>query len=217
MKKLRHNLPFITAKIQQELEKKLPGISSHLKMTPYSRKSAKEALALNLNPKNAAVLILLYQKDNSVFFTLTKRTEYNGPHGGQISLPGGKKEANETLKETALRETEEEIGIDKNSISILGAISQVYVPPSNFLITPFLAYINYVPVFTKQEREVASILEIPISQLLDENNVKIKEIPLTKYAKTNNIMKAPYFELNKHIVWGATAVILSELKDVLNR
>ncbi len=217
MKNQRLNHPLIIKKIFNELKSELPGLSSHIKMTPYQRKSAKEAIDSNLNPRIAAVLILIYQKDESIFFVLIKRKDYDGHHGGQVSFPGGKKENGETIKETALRETEEEIGIEKDSISILGTLSQVYIPPSNFLITPFIGYINHVPHFKIQEREVEYIIEVPIEQLLKESNVKIKKIPLTKYAKVNIEMEAPYFELNKQIVWGATALVLSEFKDILNR
>lgn len=217
MKNQRLNHPLIIKKIFNELKSELPGLSSHIKMTPYQRKSAKEAIDSNLNPRIAAVLILIYQKDESIFFVLIKRKDYDGHHGGQVSFPGGKKEKGETIKETALRETEEEIGIEKDSISILGTLSQVYIPPSNFLITPFIGYINHVPHFKIQEREVEYIIEVPIEQLLKESNVKIKKIPLTKYAKVNIDMEAPYFELNKQIVWGATALVLSEFKDILNR
>jgi len=217
MKKIDPILHSLIQEIQEELATELPGLDAHEKMTPYQRKSAKEALELNLQPRIAAVLILIYLKENTLFFTLTKRKKYNGHHSGQISFPGGKNENDESIKETALRETEEEIGIEKNSISIIGKLTQVYVPPSNFIINPFIGYIDYSPQFEKQEREVESILEVPIEQLLDDCNVKIKKIPLTKYAKKNIEMEAPYFELNKQIVWGATAVILSEFKDLLKR
>ncbi len=210
MKNKTQSYPSIIKKVFNELETELPGLSSHLKMTPYQRKSAKEVLDSNLDPRIAAVLILIYQKEETIYFTLIKRKDYDGHHGGQVSFPGGKNEDGESIKETALRETEEEIGIEKDSITILGTLSQVYIPPSNFLITPFIGSLNHVPSFKIQEREVESILEIPIKQLLDERNVKIKKIPLTKYAKTNIEMEAPYFELNKQIVWGATAVVLSE-------
>jgi len=217
MNKMTTNFSLILSKIFKELGRELPGLKSHLKMTPYQRKSAKEAIDSDLNPKMASVLLLIYQKEEETYFSLIKRVDYDGQHGGQISFPGGKNENGETMKETALRETEEEIGLKKESITILGELSQVYIPPSNFLITPFIGYIDYTPSFKVQEREVDYILEIPLKQLMNDDNVKIKKIPLTKYAKTNMQMEAPYFELNKHIVWGATAVVLSEFKDLMNR
>ena len=209
------NLHSLIQIIYKALGNKLPGISAHEKMSPYKRKTAKEAISSEDSLKLASVLILFYEKKGAVYFILIKRTDYTGTHGGQISFPGGKNEQGENLKETALRETEEEIGINKNDITVLGELTSVYVPPSNFLISPFVGYLDQEPLFVPNAREVEKIIEVPLSELLDDNNVKTKKVPLTKYAKNNLELEVPYFELQFQTVWGATAVILSELKDLL--
>lgn len=191
----------------QSFENELPGMESHLEMTPY-RKLTK---VIPENRREGAVLMMLYPKDGELFFPLIQRHEYEGVHSNQISFPGGKVEENDDdLYDTSLRETEEEIGIKKKYINKIGEMSQLYIPPSNFLVSAFLSYHNEIPKFVKEEKEVKEILEIPISSVLDSNNIK------TTVVKLGNGMKlsTPYFDLNEKIVWGATAAILSEFKAI---
>lgn len=198
------------------LEQPLPGDDSHIKMSPYKRANASLILKSNKKPNMASVLLLLYLDCNdNIMFPLIKRTNYRGTHGGQISLPGGKLENNESLKNTAIRETEEEIGVNKNSIKLLGKLTQVYTPPSNFLITPFVGFVNKKPKYFINKREVDFVFDVNIKDLIDDSSVKTKKIPITKYEKENMYIKAPYYDLENQIVWGATALILSEFKDIL--
>lgn len=195
----------------------LPGEEAHLKMTPYKRKSAKSILQSDIEPRIASVLLLLHAEGDAIYFTLIKRPNYEGTHGGQISFPGGKLEPNETVKEAAIRETEEEIGIPKQAITILGELTQVYIPPSNFLISPFVGFIDTTPNYFPDEREVEQVLDIPLSTLLNDNNVKTKKIPMSKYGKDKLYINAPYFELENQTVWGATALVLSEFKEIIRQ
>ena len=200
-----------------ELGKTLPGEASHLKMAPYKRANANTILESKTTPRIASTLLLLHEKDTEINFTLIKRPNYNGVHGGQISFPGGKLEDKETVKEAAIRETEEEVGVLKQDINILGELTQVYIPPSNFLISPFIGFLNEKPNYKPDNREVEKVIDVPISQLLDESLVKTKKIEMSKYGKNKLYIDAPYFELQQQVVWGATALILSEFKDILKK
>lgn len=195
----------------------LPGEEAHLKMAPYKRDNAKTILKSDIEPRIASVLLLLHAHEQSINFTLIKRPNYEGTHGGQISFPGGKLEQNETVKEAAIRETEEEIGIPKHEINILGELTQVYIPPSNFLISPFVGFIDTTPNYFPDEREVEQVLDISLNALLDDENVKTKKIPMNKYGKKKFFINAPYFELNNQTVWGATALVLSEFKEIVRQ
>lgn len=192
--------------------KPLGGIESQFKMAPKLRLKFDEAKIAERNPKESAVMALFYpDKENTARFLLTLRPSYNGTHSGQVSFPGGKVEKNDkNLRETALRETLEETGIKKETITIYKQVSKTYIPPSNFWVTPFIGYINFTPKFIDNE-EVDEFLEITLDDLLNDNSLTSKVLN-TSYMKNINV---PCFKLNNHIVWGATAMILSEIKDLL--
>jgi len=158
----------------------------------------------------AAVLILLYIEDNEIHFFLTKRSNELEHHKGQISLPGGIQEENEKLIHTALRETEEEIGINKTSISIIGSMTPLFVPVTGFMINPFIGYsldkLEPIP----DPIEVEEIFSVHISDLLNEANRTTEKRNIRGYD-----VEVPYFKLNNYEVWGATSMILSEFKDLI--
>jgi len=190
----------------------LPGIDAQFKLAPKMRLEYNTRKNIANNPKIAAVLALFYpNQENKVSLLLTKRANYNGTHSGQISFPGGKVEKSDlNLKETALRETFEEVGVLKKEINVIREITEVYIPPSNFSVTPFVGILNYKPVF-KVNSEVAKIIEIPFSDLLDDSR-------LASISITNSYMKetsVPCFNFDGSIIWGATAMILSEIKELL--
>jgi 8-oxo-dGTP pyrophosphatase MutT (NUDIX family) len=153
----------------------------------------------------------LYEEGGIVKFPLTKRPDYLGAHGGQVSLPGGKKEPGETEIETALREGEEEIGVQRSNIRVIGRLTDFFVIPSNFLIAPIVAYMDEVPKFKPQASEVERILNGRIDQLIREDAVHQKEILAAKMYP----MLAPHFLIDNEIVWGATAMMLNELRMIL--
>jgi len=192
----------------------LPAESSQFKMMPASRMEKmdqyKKAMKL---AKQSAVLALFYP-DNShqTKIALIQRKEYKGVHSSQISFPGGKFEENDTnLEFTAKRETHEEIGIHPNSVEIVRELTKIYIPPSNFAVQPFLGLSAITPDFILQADEVESLLEVPMLEFFNESNV-VTETVSTSY---NSRMEVPAFLLNGHIVWGATAMMLSEVKDLI--
>ena len=191
---------------------KLPGIEAQFKLAPKLRLNYNAKKFKANDPKIAAVLALFYpNQNNEVTLLLTKRANYNGTHSGQISFPGGKVEQSDlNLKQTALRETYEEVGIIDEDIEVIREFTEVYIPPSNFLVTPFIGIIYNKPVF-KVNSEVAKIIEVPFSKLIDETSIGSIKI-------TNSYMKetsVPCFKIDDSIIWGATAMILSEIREVL--
>ncbi len=203
---------FFLANILKLEKLPLGGLDSQFKMAPALRKFYDEEKINKMNPKKAAVLALFYPNEtNETLFLLTKRAQYNGTHSSQISFPGGKHEyADILMKNTALRETNEEIGINKEDVKLIKQLTDVYIPPSNFYVSPFLGYINYHPFFYKNE-EVESIIEIKLADLLNIKNLSSIKID-TSYGEN---LEVPCFKFDGEIVWGATAMMLSEIKDLL--
>jgi 8-oxo-dGTP pyrophosphatase MutT (NUDIX family) len=153
----------------------------------------------------------LYEEEGRVLFPLTKRPDYLGTHGGQISLPGGKAEPGEGILDTALREAEEEIGVVANQIEILGTLSEFFVIPSNFMVTPVVGYLKGSPRFNPDPKEVVKILLGSLDELVRDDAVHTKEIVAAKMFP----LLAPHFEIEGEVVWGATAMILNELRLVV--
>lgn len=195
------------------LNVELPSISSHVKMAPLERVKMMEENSYDLNSvRKAAVMMLFYPKNEVTHLVLIVRNSYPGVHSSQIAFPGGKVEDIDfDLKQTALRETHEEIGIHPNDIHVIRDFSSIYIPPSNFLVYPFLGVSQIELTFNLQEEEVAGIIELPLSTLLDDTIISNKNLE-TSYSK---LIEVPVFQIEEHSVWGATAMMLSELKDVL--
>ncbi|MBL4644188.1 MAG: CoA pyrophosphatase [Flavobacteriaceae bacterium] len=193
-------------------ENKLGGLDSQFRLAPKMRLKYSAEKITASNPKKAAVLALFYPNENNeTCFLLTQRARYNGTHSAQISFPGGKIEASDkNLAQTALRETFEEVGIKQELITIVREITDVYIPPSNFLATPFLAYSEQKPLL-RINHEVDHTFDVKLADLLDDTNISSINIT-TSYA---NKVDVPCFKLNNYIVWGATAMILNEIKELL--
>ena len=191
----------------------LGGFEAQNIMSPLKRKPGN--FYENNNPSKSAVLALLYPKENIPHIILTVRADYTGVHSGQVSLPGGKyEEGDENFIKTALRETKEEIGINETNIEIIGALTDLYIPASNFIVYPILGIIEQQPNFFPDVTEVKQLLEVPIPLLLNENSVKIKPVHMSIF---NEIRDVPCFDFYGHTVWGATAMILSEIKELLKK
>jgi 8-oxo-dGTP pyrophosphatase MutT (NUDIX family) len=184
-------------------------------MAPYQRKSAKDVQETKEDYRRAATLMLLYPKGEKWFFALMLRPDYDGVHGGQVSFPGGKLEGDETPKQAALRECEEEIGIDQNKINILGKLTDVYIPPSKMLVNPFVGYIDFEPVFYPDPTEVEQVLEVPLEDVFKEELVKQKKVEVARYSDNPFTLEVPYFEFCYETVWGATALMIAEFREMM--
>jgi len=203
-------LKFIPDLIQTQL----PAAGSHEKMMPFERKELLKKINLkDRDPKEAAVLMLFYPKNSKTHLVLIVRNSYPGVHSDQIAFPGGKFELEDVdFQTTALRETEEEIGISPEKIEIVKEFSSLYIPPSNFMVYPFLGICKEEIQFVPNPTEVAAIIELPLEVFRDDRIVTTENLS-TSYA---SLIAVPAFRIEEHIVWGATAMILNELKDVLN-
>lgn len=194
----------------------LPGETSHFKMAPEFRVAElKLARMKRKNPKKAAVLALFYPDEQNVsHLLLILRKTYKGVHSNQIGFPGGKvEETDDNLKFTALRETHEEVGVSPEKVTIIKTLSEVYIPPSNFEVQPFIGISAASLSFLAQESEVEEIVEVKVSDFLDDSNLFSQRLS-TSYAENVDV---PAFKLNDHVVWGATAMMLSEIKELLNQ
>jgi len=191
----------------------LPAELAHLKMAPAERADALKNIDLKeKDPRIAAVMMLLYPKKGKTHLVLIVRNAYNGVHSSQIAFPGGKYETfDANYEETALRETHEEVGVSPEKIEVIKHFTPMYIPPSNFLVYPFLGISNEELLFYPDIKEVADIIELPLNVFLNDEII-IDATLSTSYA--SNVM-VPAFNIQNHVVWGATAMMLSELREVL--
>ncbi len=190
-----------------ELTKPLPGEAAQLRMSPEMRRPVSVEYPL----KNAGVLILLYPYMGLVYTVFIKRTEYDGVHSGQVSLPGGIfKEEDISLMNTALREANEETGIDISSVTILGELTPLHIPVSNVNVHAFVGTTDTRPVFHHDPAEVQYLIEESLDALLNEVNHKTKAMTLF-----GNEVIVPYFDIKDNPIWGATAMIISEFAEIM--
>ncbi|WCO02638.1 NUDIX hydrolase [Psychroserpens ponticola] len=194
----------------------LPGEASQIKMSPpYRLELMERNRELMKTAKQAAVLALFYPNENNeTYLILILRKTYKGVHSAQVGFPGGKLEENDSdLKMTALRETYEEVGVQVENVKVLKQMTPMYIPPSNFTVHPFFGITQSTPSFIKQDSEVEDLIEVSLSHFLDESIVIKTSVP-TSYEVN---IEVPAFKLNDHVVWGATAMMLSEVKDLLKK
>jgi 8-oxo-dGTP pyrophosphatase MutT (NUDIX family) len=191
----------------------LPGTKAHRRAIPPDRIDQRLNVEHVINPRLGGVLVLLFpDKEGQAHFALIQRPEYTGTHGGQVSFPGGKIERqDQTLIDTALRETSEEIGVDQELVQVIGTLSDIYIPPSNFKVTPVIGFTEVWPVFQKDPYEVEDILVVPLASLMDKRFYKSMDIRV----RDITLPQTPYYHLLEKVVWGATAMILSELLHLL--
>ncbi|HAF79268.1 MAG TPA: coenzyme A pyrophosphatase [Maribacter sp.] len=210
------NFNFFEQQISKIKDLPLPGEASQYKMAPESR--LEELQRINISPKNprrAGVMALFYPTNNmGTNLLLILRKTYKGVHSNQVAFPGGKEEkSDDGLLTTALRETYEEVGVAPNDITVIKEISEIFIPPSNFMVQPYIGLYRNPKPFVKQDAEVELILEVPLSDFLDDTLVVSKKMT-TSYAVD---IEVPAFKLNGYIVWGATAMMMNEIKELLKQ
>ena len=199
--------------LKKQFELQLPGFEAQNRMSPIKNRPLLNTI--NNNASKSAVLVLLYPKNNTPHIVLMVRQDYEGVHSGQVSLPGGRYEKRDkNFTATALRETHEEIGIDETKVEVIGELTDLYIPASNFIVYPVLGYLDHTSVFKIDTAEVKQLLEIPVSLLLDDAIVKTKPVYMSIFNEHRHV---PCFDFDGHAVWGATAMMLSEVKEMLKR
>lgn len=209
---MRHLLPHNLIK---EIKKGIPGEKSHVRMAPLSRPLTSYALKTVSDVRESAVAVILYPTEWEVECILIQRPEYNGTHSGQIAFPGGKKDPDDLdLEYTARREAFEEVGVPETEGLLIGELTHVYIPVSGFLVKPFLFYHEELPPLTPDPREVAEIFSFSLSELMNESSFSTMTIKFPTGFVQKDI---PCFLLNGKEIWGATALILNELRDLLLR
>ncbi len=195
--------------LEKKLREPLPGLWAQLKMVTDPRPGNKVYHEVEDTSIKAGVLVLLYSLRNHVHLVLTRRTDQVDIHQAQISFPGGRKEEGESSEQTALREAYEELNVSPDSIQILGQLTPLYIPPSNYCIYPIIAITNERPDFRPSTHEVAEVIEVPLEHLLDPKNV-IKEAWTIRGAE----VMVPFYLFKEHKIWGATAMVLAELLEI---
>ncbi|MEJ2585391.1 MAG: CoA pyrophosphatase [Robiginitalea sp.] len=192
----------------------LPGEKAHFEMAPELRIAELKALSKKPSDyRRAGVMALFYPGPDQVARLLfILRNAYPGVHSSQVGFPGGQEEQEDRdLLQTALRETEEEVGVPADRIRPIRPLSRIYVPPSNFEVSPFMGICEHTPTFRKQDSEVAELIEVPLAEVLCDSCLVTRRLT-TSYATD---IEVPAFRLQGHIVWGATAMMLNELKTLL--
>jgi 8-oxo-dGTP pyrophosphatase MutT (NUDIX family) len=197
--------------LTERIKLPLPGKDAQLKMASAIRNKQLNFSYDISTATRSSVLILLYPFAERLYTVFILRPTYDGVHSGQVSFPGGKCEKNDvSLINTALREAEEEVNIKSEKVQVLGTLSELYIPPSNYIVLPVLGFIENRPAFSPEPAEVAEIIETDICFLFDDQKLKSKTLHINGFK-----IEAPYFDVNGHVIWGATAMILSELKEVI--
>lgn len=203
----------LTARLSERWASPLPGLEAQLQMASGVRVKAARSYRPDISKARiGAVLIPVFRDDHGILRTvLMKRPDYDGTHAGQVSFPGGKVEkTDDDLIQTALREAHEEVNIRPDQVHVIGQLTELYIPPSNFLVHPFLGVLNEPPTLIPDAHEVQSIHTPEIAYLLRDDIVSEKDIRLS----SGFTMRTPYFEVDGHTVWGATAMIIAELKEI---
>lgn len=202
----------LISRLEERLRRPLPGRAAQYQMAHAVRQDTPPPPP---DAREAGVLALLFPKAQDWHLTLILR-QNNNPndrHGGQVSFPGGKREQSDSdLQATALREAEEEVGVDRTAIQLLGALSELYIPVSNFRVQPYVGFVDHQPAFNPQPEEVQEILEVPFRQFLDKQTRRKKDLHLYPQLVLRDV---PYFDVHDQTVWGATAMMISELVAVL--
>lgn len=181
----------------------LPGLTTQLQMAPDGRGTIDVAQARLGDHRESAVMVLLYPRESGISILYTVRRADLKHHAGQISFPGGRREEGETLRQTALREAFEEVGVAAKAIDVVGSLTPLFIPPSRFIVYPYVAVTDRRPDFVIQESEVDALLEFDLATLTD---------PASRTFEA----RVPIYAVGNHKIWGATAMITAELLAVID-
>lgn len=191
----------------------LPGLEAQIMMAPTDRRDDIRSMGIGSSPVLSGVLFLIYPLDDgSAGTVLIQRPKYNGVHSGQISFPGGRYEVNDSdLQVTALREANEEVGVDPGRVEVMGKLSDLYIPPSNHLVSPFVGIMHEQPEFSSDPVEVESIITMPLAHFFEDHCVRDARIRLS----SGKYLPTPCYDVDGHIVWGATAMMIAEFVQLV--
>ncbi|GAA4413872.1 CoA pyrophosphatase [Nibrella viscosa] len=207
---LQTSFTTFTETLEKKLREPLPGEAAHRKMASASR--LRQMLKPNERTRKSAVLIVFYPYQGSIYMPLILRPIYDGVHAGQMAFPGGRMERTDrSLIQTALREAQEEIGIRVTDVRVLGKLTELYIPPSNFFVLPVVGVLPHRPEFYPDPREVDRVVEVELRSLMDESIIGINEIEVR-----GTTINAPFYQIQEFRVWGATAMMISELLTVID-
>jgi 8-oxo-dGTP pyrophosphatase MutT (NUDIX family) len=199
--------------LKNAIEQGIPGEDAHLRMSPLKRPLSSLAIKEAKNSRESAVAIILFPNENTHHCILIQRPIYDGTHSGQVSFPGGKKDLEDIhLEFTARREAFEEVGIELTENLLVGELTDVFIPVSGFKVKPFIYYHETLPSLKADEREVSEIFTFTIDELLNNDSFSTMEINFPNGITQKNI---PCFNLSNKQIWGATALILNELRELI--
>lgn len=207
-------LPEAELRLQRSFNQGLPGHDAFLRMSGYLRPDLDAVRRMEPPPRESAVLAMLYERAGQAHVLLMLRPEYDGVHSGQVAFPGGRREPEDVdLWQTALREFREETGAMPAGLRPLGSLSPVYIPPSRSLVTPFVAAVHELGPVAPDPREVAALIEAPVALLLRDDILRTGDRHVHMMGRT---MQVPYFDVQGQMVWGATALMIAELRALLS-
>jgi 8-oxo-dGTP pyrophosphatase MutT (NUDIX family) len=200
-------------RLKNELLRGLPGADVQWQMASSDRFIKNFPKTPEKDAREAAVLILLYPNNQSIYTVLMQRPDYNGVHSGQISFPGGKKEPEDNdAIQTALREANEETGIHPAKVEIIGRLTPLFIPVSNTIVYPVIGWTDEKPIFNQKSEEVLFLIDVDLKRFLDASIVKTKQVEIR-----GDMLEIKYFDYEENTIWGATAMILNELLATIRR
>ncbi|MCB0043814.1 MAG: CoA pyrophosphatase [Caldilineaceae bacterium] len=204
---MRESYESFLHQLRRDLEEPLPGKAAQFRMAPRPRSGGEIYNEPTADARQGAVLVLFYPWRDQIYLPLILRPHYGGVHSGQMALPGGGyEEIDADLTATALREAYEEVGVRPETVTILGQLSTLFVSPSNYMVQPVVGWTDFRPRFHLDPYEVAALIEAPLHDFLRPEHYFEEE-----WQMRNRVAMVPFFKIEKQVVWGATAMMLSEL------